>query len=483
MTRDRFSSLVLEGEREEHEAKQRFPRFRYHQSVLLNLILGLHDLDNSSILLISRFFEAGDQDWSVKFSDCTDNLFEKCNPTIQRIAVLYHTVMSCSCFGASVLERKKDPVHAHRDIDGPLTKNIKTFSYNQLRSATNNFHSSNKIGRGGFGIVYKGILKNGIQVAVKALSAESKQGVREFLTEIEIISNVRHPNLVELIGYCVQGTNRILVYEYVENNSLNHILLGPWSKNIKLDWGRRSAICMGTARGLAFLHEELDPPIVHRDIKASNILLDNDFVPKIGDFGLAKLFPENITHISTRVAGTTRLAIPVEFSKLDIPEASCGYLAPEYVLGGQLTKKADVYSFGVLILEIVSGRSSVKATWGGMEKLLLEWTWQLYEEGKLLELVDTELEEYPEEEVLRYIRVALFCTQAAASRRPSMIQVVDMLSRHIQLNEKQLTPPGFYEDSAGLSGTSQSNKKWSNDNSTSQVYSLFPVTITQVIPR
>ncbi|KAF8411170.1 hypothetical protein HHK36_003713 [Tetracentron sinense] len=275
---------------------------------------------------------------------------------------------------------------------------------------------------GGDTAVPEGILKNGRQVAVKALSAESKQGVREFLTEIDIISNVRHPNLVELIGCCVQGTNRILVYEYVENNSLDRALWGPRSKNIKLDWGRRSAICMGTARGLAFLHEELDPPIVHRDIKASNILLDYDFTPKIGDFGLAKLFPENITHISTRVAGTT----------------------------------------------------------------LHQQTWQLYEEGKLLELVDPELEEYPEEEALRYIKVALFCIQGAASRRPIMTQVVDMLSRHIRLNEKQLTPPSFFEDSADLSGTlpsSSKQKKSTSDNSTSQLNSSFPVTITQLIPR
>ncbi|KAF8391372.1 hypothetical protein HHK36_023676 [Tetracentron sinense] len=347
-----------------------------------------------------------------------------------------------------------------------LPGNIHYFSYKELRSATNDFHSSNKIGRGGFGIVYKGILKNEIQVAVKALSAQSKQGVREFLTEIDTISNVRHPNLVELIGCCVEGNSRILVYEYAENNSLDGALLGPKSKNIKLDWRRRSVICIGTARGLAFLHEELEPHIVHRDIKASNILLDKDFVPKIGDFGLAKLFPENITHISTRIAGTT------------------GYLAPEYALGGQLTKKADIYSFGVLTLEIISGRSSAKATWGGMQKFLLEWTWQLYEEDKLLELVDPELEEFPVEEVLRYIKVALFCTQATANRRPSMTQVVDMLSRHIQLNENQLTPPGFFQDSARLDETpSSSNKNYTTTNSTSQLFSSSHVTITDVIPR
>ncbi|RYR18620.1 hypothetical protein Ahy_B03g063240 isoform C [Arachis hypogaea] len=325
-------------------------------------------------------------------------------------------IMSCGCFGASTL-KKKSPSPTPNEID------------------------------------------DGRQVAVKTLSAGSRQGVREFLTEIKTISNVKHPNLVELVGCCVQGPNRILVYEYVENNSLDRALLGTRSINIRLDWRKRSIICMGTARGLAFLHEELVPHIVHRDIKASNILLDTDFNPKIGDFGLAKLFPDDITHISTRIAGTT------------------GYLAPEYAIGGQLTLKADVYSFGVLILEIVSGRSSSRTNWGDSYKLLLEWAWQLHEEGKLVELVDPEMGEFPEEEVIRYMKVAFFCTQAAASRRPMMSQVVDMLSKKTKLNEKQLTAPGFFQDSG------ESSLKKSSGESTSYQFSSTPASITQVNPR
>lgn len=369
--------------------------------------------------------------------------------------------MSCSCFGSSSVQRKKDDGQVSGDLEGRLLGNIKIFSYNELRTATDNFHPRNKIGRGGFGTVYKGILKNGIQVAVKTLSAGSRQGVREFLTEIDVISNVRHANLVELLGCCVQETHRSLVYEYLENNSLDGALLGSNNRGTKLDWERRSAICKGTARGLAYLHEELVPHIVHRDIKASNILLTEDFTPKIGDFGLAKLFPDNITHISTKIAGTT------------------GYLAPEYVLGGQLTKKADVYSFGVLILEIVSGRSSGKANWGGMQKLLLEWAWQLYEEGRPLEMVDPELKGFSEDGVIRYIKIAFFCTQATASRRPTMSQVVDMLSRNTRLNEKEITAPGFFQNTGELSS---SNKK-SSDTSTSYQMSSVPVSITQVTPR
>ncbi|KAI3912912.1 hypothetical protein MKW92_011728 [Papaver armeniacum] len=327
--------------------------------------------------------------------------------------------MSCSCFRSSILERRRGPANDLRDLTGPLPGNIKVFTYRELRSATNNFHISNKIGKGGFGIVYKGVLRNGSQVAVKALSAESRQGVHEFLTEIDVIANVRHPNLVELIGCCVEGTNRILVYEFVENNSLDHALLGPRNKTIKLDWANRSEICLGTAR-------------------------------------------ENITHISTRVAGTT------------------GYLAPEYAMGGQLTKMADIYSYGVLVIEIVSGRSSSKQNWGEMQKFLLEWTWQLYEEGKLVELVDPELNEYPEDEVVRYIKVALFCTQAAATRRPTMTQVITMLTKNKRLNEKELTAPGFFSEGSGYSGSL--NKK-STSNSISQTISSFPPSITQVTPR
>ncbi|EXB82794.1 putative LRR receptor-like serine/threonine-protein kinase [Morus notabilis] len=367
--------------------------------------------------------------------------------------------MSCSCFGSSALVKKRRSGQAHDDIDGDLLESIKHFSYNELRAATDDFHTRNKLGRGGFGTVYMGTLKKGVQVAVKTLSAQSKQGVREFLTEIKTISNVRHPNLVELIGCCIDGANRILVYEYLENNSLERALLSSRSTCIMLDWGKRSTICLGVARGLAYLHEELEPHIVHRDIKASNILLDTDLNPKIGDFGLARLFPDNITHISTKIAGTT------------------GYLAPEYAMGGQLTLKADVYSFGVLILEIISGRSSSKENWGGTQQLLVEYAWQLHEEGRLLELVDPQMAEFPNEEVLRFIKVAFFCTQAASNRRPLMSQVVNMLSRNIRLNEKELTAPGYFQDSRN--GASSSKKT----GLTSVEMSSVPVTITQVTPR
>ncbi|XP_022767703.1 putative serine/threonine-protein kinase isoform X2 [Durio zibethinus] len=334
--------------------------------------------------------------------------------------------MSCRCFGLFDWfkgRNSRDQTQAQEFA----TDNIRLFSYNSLRSATSDFHPSNRIGGGGFGVVYRGVLRDGTPAAIKTLSAESKQGLREFVTEIDMISNIRHPNLVELIGCCVDDNHRVLVYEYLENNSLASVLLSPRSKYIALDWPTRAAICLGTASGLAFLHYEAVPHIVHRDIKASNILLDGNFHPKIGDFGLAKLFPDNVTHISTAVAGTV------------------GYLAPEYALLGQLTMKADVYSFGVLLLEIVSGRSSSKAGFGAELMLLVEWTWKLKEEERLLDIVDPELTRYPEDEVMRFIKVALFCTQAAAHQRPTMKQVVQMLSKDVHLNEKVLTEPGVYK--------------------------------------
>ncbi|XP_031743842.1 putative serine/threonine-protein kinase isoform X1 [Cucumis sativus] len=371
--------------------------------------------------------------------------------------------MSCICFGSSTLEKERISTRADKELDIDLLENVKQISFNELRSASDDFHSNNRIGRGGFGTVYKGTLRNGVQVAIKKLSIESKQGAREFLTEIKTISNIRHPNLVELIGCCSQKASRILVYEYLENNSLDHALLDPKKISVHLDWRKRSSICIGTARGLQFLHEEAVPHIVHRDIKASNILLDKDFNPKIGDFGLAKLFPDDITHISTRIAGTT------------------GYLAPEYALGGQLTLKADVYSFGVLILELVSGKRSSTVFGVEISILLLGRVWELYEEGKLLDIVDPRLGDYPQEEVLRYMKVALFCTQAAANRRPVMSQVIDMLTKNNKLNEKLLTAPGFY-GGLGTSDIPSVSKKTSNASSSNEM-SFAGISITKITPR
>ncbi|XP_054785160.1 putative serine/threonine-protein kinase isoform X1 [Prosopis cineraria] len=357
-----------------------------------------------------------------------------------------------NCFGALNCCKGKNEPAGQSDEQVIATK---TFSYSLMRSATQDFHPSSRIGGGGYGVVYKGVLRDGTQVAIKSLSVESKQGTKEFMTEIDTISKIQHPNLVRLIGCCIEGYHRMLVYEFLENNSLANSLLGPKSKCVALDWPKRASICCGTASGLEFLHGEAQPNIVHRDIKASNILLDGNFNPKISDFGLAKLFPDNVTHVSTRVAGTV------------------GYLAPEYALLGQLTKKADVYSFGILMLEIISGKSSSKAAFGENLWVLVEWAWKLREEGRLLDIVDPELTEYDEMQVLRFIKVALFCTQAAAQHRPTMKQVIKMLTKEVNLNEKALTEPGVYRwngskecgnSSLEETSSSQANKNRSSKN-------------------
>ncbi|XP_058219408.1 probable LRR receptor-like serine/threonine-protein kinase At1g07650 [Rhododendron vialii] len=300
------------------------------------------------------------------------------------------------------------------------------FSLRQIKAATKNFDAANKIGEGGFGSVYKGLLSDGTVIAVKQLSSKSKQGNREFVNEIGMISALQHPNLVKLYGCCVEGNQLLLVYEYMENNCVSRALFGrDASCKLKLDWPIRRKICLGIARGLAYLHEESRLKIVHRDIKTSNVLLDKDLNAKISDFGLAKLYEDDHTHISTRVAGTI------------------GYMAPEYAMRGYLTDKADVYSFGVVALEIVSGKSNTN--YRPMEEFvyLLDWAYVLQERGSLLELVDPDLgSEYSSEEAMVMLNVALLCTNASPTLRPTMSQVVSMLEGRTAVQDL-LSDPGF----------------------------------------
>ncbi|XP_043810744.1 cold-responsive protein kinase 1 isoform X4 [Manihot esculenta] len=307
--------------------------------------------------------------------------------------------------------------------------NVKRYTYKELRNATEDFSPANKIGEGGFGSVYK--LKDGRIAAIKVLSAESRQGVKEFLTEINVISDIEHENLVKLYGCCVEENHRILVYNYLEKNSLARTLLGEnqSNSNIQFSWRIRTKICIGVARGLAFLHEDLQPHIVHRDIKASNILLDKDLTPKISDFGLAKLIPPNMTHVSTRVAGTI------------------GYLAPEYAIRGQLTRKADIYSFGILLVEIVSGRCNRNTQLPIDEQYLLERTWELYERNELVSLVDPSLNgEFDAEESCKFLKIGLLCTQDASKLRPPMSTVVKLLTGEKEVDDSKITKPGLITD-------------------------------------
>ncbi|XWS16900.1 hypothetical protein CRYUN_Cryun33cG0021200 [Craigia yunnanensis] len=344
--------------------------------------------------------------------------------------------MTCFSF---LFSRKKTASSAEQtiEIDEEVSgiQNTKLFTYKELKFATGNFHYSNKIGEGGFGAVYKGTFRDGTMAAIKVLSADSRQGVREFLTEINVIADIEHENLVKLCGCCVEGSHRILVYGYLENNSLAQTLLGTGHSSMQFSWQARRNICIGVAKGLAFLHEEVRPHIVHRDIKASNILLDNNLMPKISDFGLAKLFPDNLTHISTRVAGTV------------------GYLAPEYAIRGQLTRKADIYSFGVLLLEIVSGRCNTNRRLPLSDQYLLERVWDLYERGQLMELVDTSLNrDYNDEEAQNFLKIGLLCSQDMPKLRPPMSEVVKMLMGEEAVDGQKISRPGMLSEFMNLRG-------------------------------
>ncbi|GFQ03190.1 probable LRR receptor-like serine/threonine-protein kinase at1g07650 [Phtheirospermum japonicum] len=297
------------------------------------------------------------------------------------------------------------------------------FTYRQIKAATNNFDPANKIGEGGFGSVYKGTLLDGTFIAVKQLSSKSKQGNREFVNEIGMISGLQHPNLVKLYGCCIDGNQLALVYEYLENNSLARALFGLEECQLEMDWPTRQKICVGIAKGLTFLHEESTLKIVHRDIKANNVLLDKDLNPKISDFGLAKLGDDENTHISTRVAGTI------------------GYMAPEYALWGYLTHKADVYSFGVVALEIVAGKNNMKYRPSEHFVCLLDWALVIQKKGSLMELVDPRLgSNFNTNEAEKMIRIALLCTSPSPALRPTMSEVVSMLEGHISIQEFNMNP-------------------------------------------
>nr|WIL59903.1 nodulation protein [Melilotus officinalis] len=282
------------------------------------------------------------------------------------------------------------------------------FELNTLQLATNFFSELNQLGRGGFGPVFKGLMPNGEEVAIKKLSLESRQGVREFTNEVRLLLRIQHKNLVTLLGCCAEGPEKMLVYEYLPNKSLDHFL---FDKKRSLDWMTRFRIVTGIARGLLYLHEEAPERIIHRDIKASNILLDEKLNPKIADFGLARLFPGEDTHVQTfRISGTH------------------GYMAPEYALRGYLSVKTDVFSYGVLVLEIVSGRKNHDVKLDAEKADLLSYAWKLYQGGKIMDLIDQSIGKYNGDEAAMCIQLGLLCCQASVVERPDMNSVNLMLS-------------------------------------------------------
>ncbi|KAG2682433.1 hypothetical protein I3760_11G191300 [Carya illinoinensis] len=299
------------------------------------------------------------------------------------------------------------------------------FSFASVSAATDNFSDANKLGEGGFGPVYKGILLRGDEVAVKRLSRKSGQGWEELKNEAILIATLQHKNLVRLLGCCIEGDEKILVYEYMPNKSLDFFLFDAEKRKI-LDWGKRIQIIQGVAQGLLYLHQYSRLRIIHRDLKASNILLDTDMNPKISDFGMARIFGGNESEANTnRIVGTH------------------GYMSPEYALEGVFSIKSDVFSFGVLLLEILSGRKNT-GFYQPDSLHLLGYAWELWISDKGSDLVDPLLLDDMSSmcTVLRYINIALLCVQEIAEDRPTMSDVVAMLS-----NDSTVLPypnqPGF----------------------------------------
>lgn len=285
------------------------------------------------------------------------------------------------------------------------------YSVEELEKATSHFAERNIVGKGGYGIVYRGLLPDASVVAVKHLLNVSRdQAEKEFRVEVEAIGRVRHKNLVGLLGYCAEGPHRMLVYEYVDNGNLDQWLHGPLGRSKPISWNVRMKIVLGTAKGLAYLHEDLEPKVVHRDVKSSNILLDSSWNAKVSDFGLAKLLGAGMSHVTTRVMGTF------------------GYVAPEYASTGLLTESSDVYSFGVLMMEVVTGRDPVDYSRPAGEMNLVEWTKRMVGNKRWEEVVDPRLAEKPSGRALkRALLVALRCVDPDALHRPRMGHVVYML--------------------------------------------------------
>lgn len=322
------------------------------------------------------------------------------------------------------------------------------FTLRDLEFATNRFSPENVIGEGGYGVVYRGRLINGTEVAVKKLLNNLGQAEKEFRVEVEAIGHVRHKNLVRLLGYCIEGIHRMLVYEYVNNGNLEEWLHGARSQEGTLTWEARMKVLLGTAKALAYLHEAIEPKVVHRDIKSSNILIDDQFNAKVSDFGLAKLLDSGESHITTRVMGTF------------------GYVAPEYANTGLLNEKSDIYSFGVLLLEAVTGRDPVDYGRPANEVNLVEWLKVMVGTRRSEEVVDPALEIKPPTRALkRALLIALRCVDPDSEKRPKMSQVVRMLDadeypfREDRRNRKSRTASMEMESMKEISGSVEMENK------------------------
>lgn len=360
------------------------------------------------------------------------------------------TIFNIACI---ILQRKsKKEVESNDEIPQPDSLQ---YDLESIRVATNNFSDANKLGQGGFGFVYKGTLSNGREIAVKRLAKNSGQGDLQFKNEVVLMAKLQHRNLVRLLGFCLEGEERLLIYEFVSNRSLDLFIFDEIRRE-QLDWRKRYNIIEGISRGLLYLHEDSRHRIIHRDLKASNILVDAEMNAKISDFGIARLFTADQTQGDTsKVVGTY------------------GYMSPEYLKHGNFSVKSDVFSFGVVLLEIVSGRKNSSFTNGETTEDLLSYAWRNWREGTALNIVDPLLLAVSQYEIMRCIHVALSCVQENVSDRPTMTTVIVSLASYT-LTLPVPSQPGFHHNndnsiigqgrSAAESDQSKNNSiGWSNN--------------------
>ncbi|XP_076897181.1 G-type lectin S-receptor-like serine/threonine-protein kinase At4g27290 [Bidens hawaiensis] len=398
-----------------------------------------------------RVFQQNGQDLYIRlaaseFSDHRSNFNTKKRVTIQ-VTVSIAAVLTFSGLIYAFYSRRKRTKRSDTKREGTTEKifgnssqigsvEVPLYSLSEISRATNDFSVDNKLGEGGFGPVYMGVLGDGQEIAVKRLSKSSGQGLVEFENEVICIAKLQHRNLVKLLGYCIQGDEKMLIYEYMPNKSLDSFLFADESKKVLLDWPQRFHIIHGIARGLLYLHQDSRLKIVHRDLKAANILLDYQMRPKISDFGLARMFKEGESEANTkRVVGTL------------------GYISPEYAMKGLFSIKSDIFSFGVLVLEIVSGKKNREFVHEDHDDNLLGYAWRLYKEGKSLDLIDESLRtSYSVCEVLRSVHVGLLCVQHGVEDRPDTTNVVAMLGGEGTLPSPK--KPAFFTQESEIKSTS-----------------------------
>ncbi|XP_004297971.1 PREDICTED: G-type lectin S-receptor-like serine/threonine-protein kinase B120-like [Fragaria vesca subsp. vesca] len=349
------------------------------------------------------------------------------------------------------MDSRRIAITVSENIGGKNDTELPLFSLMSILAATNNFSEDNKLGEGGFGPVYKGILPGNQEVAVKRLSKKSGQGHHEFMNELKLIAKLQHTNLARLMGCCMEGDELILIYEYMPNRSLDKFLFDPFEKT-KLDWGTRFRIIQGIAQGVLYIHKYSRLKIIHRDLKASNVLLDGTMNPKVSDFGMVRIFDINQIEANTnKVVGTY------------------GYMSPEYALYGHFSEKLDVFSFGVLLLEIVSGKKNALFYSCENSQTLAQWIWQLWKEGRGMEVIDASVRETCRiHEALRCIHVGLLCVQEAPADRPTMSLVIHMLEA---------------EEATSLPPSKEPAFSTSRNSNPVTIYSNNVVTITLPEPR